>query len=120
MSAAHEDEEDIAFANAMNATFPVGEKPMSEEKKTEVPPAERETSPELTDEAREVIEMLTAAALSGLKVLAGGLGLGWNSLCLIGPSLARIATAHENLVKEAEIFNKAYHHDIGQRHHSVR
>src|SRR5580704_5432219 len=98
MSTANDDEEDIAFVNAMNATFPVGGKPMSEEKKTETPPAERETSPEMSDEAKEIVEMFTAAALSGLKVAAGALGLGWNSLCLIGPSLERIATAHENLV----------------------
>jgi hypothetical protein len=119
MSTANDDEEDIAFVNAMNATFPVGGKPMSEEK-TETPPAERETSPEMSDEAKEIVEMFTAAALSGLKVVVAGLGQGWNSLCLIGPSLERIATAHENLVKEMEIFNKAYDHDIGQKHHSVR
>jgi hypothetical protein len=107
-----EDDKDASVAEQLRETF-------AGDGKKQIPP-ERETSPEMDDATREIMEMATAAFVSGLKVVAAGLGRGWNSLCLIGPSLERIAAAHETLAKEAKIYNDNYQHDIDQTHHSVK
>ena len=97
----------------------------SEEKKDTIPsspptPAERETQPEMPPEMQEVIAVITEVGVAVAKSAFAAVGKGWNSFCLIGPSLSRIADAHEILTKEAKIFNENYVHDIGQKHHSVR
>ena len=105
-------DEDAEMASKLNATFPGGQ----------VPPA-RETSPELPvdeEDAAELIRILTEVAGAAAKAIGNGLARGWESLCLIGPSLSRIADAHEKMAAEAKIYNEAYVHDVGQKHHAVR
>jgi hypothetical protein len=100
-----------------------------EEKKDTIPsspptPPERETQPEMTPEMQEVIGVIIGVATEVAKSTFANLGKGWVSLCLIGPSLARIAAAHETLqqdfAREAKIFNVAYDHSVNQTHHSMK
>lgn len=93
--------------------------PKPPETQPELPETQPETAPEMSDEAREAIGIATAMATEALKSMGVGFGKMWSSLCLIGPSLARIATAHETLTVEAKIFNEAYAHDVGQKHHAM-
>lgn len=105
-------DEDAEMAEKLNATFPGGQ----------VPPA-RETSPESPSEEDEVLEEIKRVAGEKMAELAiaalGGVSKLFESLCLIGPSLSRIADAQEKMAKESEIYNKAYEHNVNQTHHSV-
>jgi hypothetical protein len=108
-----EDDKDAAVAEQLRETFNSGDG------KKQIPP-ERETSPELGDAEAEVIRIVTAVAGAAAKSAFAMLSKGWESLCLVGPNLERLAAAHEKIASEAEIYNRAYEHDVDQRHHSVK
>ena len=109
-------DEDAEMAKKLNAvmrTFPG----------RQVPPT-RETGPELPEEEDEALaemkRVMGERAIEMLMTLVGGASKIAESLCLIGPSLSRIADAHEKMAAEAKIHNEAYVHDVDQRHHSVK
>jgi hypothetical protein len=113
----NEDDLDAEMANRLRETLD-----MEDKKSDTTPPTppERETQPEMPDEAKEAIGVVVQIATAMAGAAAASFSKMWNSLCLIGPSLERIATAHETLAKEAEIMNKAYDHDVNQRHHAMK
>jgi hypothetical protein len=110
-----EDSKDASVAEQLRETFAGAPPPAPEV------PRERETAPELNDGDKSVLEELLMAAVTGaIKASVEGLGKLFSSIALIGPSLERLAAAHEKLAAESEIFNRNYDHDVHQRHHAVR
>jgi hypothetical protein len=113
-----EDDKDAAVAEELRQTFAKGENgPASP------PPKERETAPELPDDVNDLLEELkrelSGKVMEAVLSAAGAAGKFVESISLIGPSLARIADAHEKMASEAKIFNDAYEHNVNQAHHSV-
>jgi hypothetical protein len=110
-----EDSKDASVAEQLRETFAGAPPPAPEV------PREREMAPELDDGDKSVLEELLMTAVTGaIKASAEGLGKLFSSIALIGPSLERIAAAHEKLAAEAKHYNDTNDHAVGQEHHAVR
>lgn len=82
---------------------------------------EEETQSEEAKEAvQELIDQLGQAGAAVVRTFFSKVGEFFASVMLIGPSLSRLADAHEKIVFEMTLLTKEYQHDVNQKHHSVK